>query len=189
MPKRFAPIVLALLVLVGLSITVLTGAIPAVPQGAAVSAQSVFQPFYQGPILSDEKVQAAREALPYESLTLERSGGMVVPGGLFKLTLKKDGAATLWTDGSRFGRAGHYVGTVSLFDYAKVNHLIVEVALDQLSPRYAVNWSDMQEVTVTVSTRNRTFAVADYGGAGPVRVWAVQRAIEATGLNINWKPK
>lgn len=182
-----------LLVLTAVSLTSTVGVIQA--RGPAVQAPfpvvpAIFQPFYQGPIVSEERAKAVREALPYESITLERSGGMLVPGGLFRLALHKHGAATLWTDGAnRFGRAGEYVGTVALFDFAKVSHLIAEAQFEKLAPRYAVGWSDMLEDTVTVVTRDRRIAVVDYGGAGPVQLWAIERAIEAIGLTIKWNPK
>src|SRR5678816_1700066 len=122
MYRRLALTVLTLLVGVGASALALSAGSPSVSQGTAASAPSVFQLFYQGPIFPEERLKAVRDALPYESLTLERSGGMVIPGGLFKLRLRKDGTATLWTDGgNRFGRAGEYVGTVPVFDYAKIN--------------------------------------------------------------------
>lgn len=160
------------------------------PQGSTAPVPAAFLPFYQGPLVPEERARAAREALPYESITLERSGGMLMPGGLFKLALNKDGSATLRTDGgNRFGRAGEYVGTVSLIDFAKASHLLGDSGFDRLAPRYAVRWSDMTEDTVTVATRDRTMSVADYGGAGPVQLWAIQRTIEAIGLGIRWNPK
>ena len=161
-----------------------------VGQASVLVAPAVFQPFYQGPIISEDRAKAAREALPYETITLERSGGMLVPGGLFRVALQKDGSATLWTDGAnRFGRAGEYSGTVNLFDYAKVSHLIAEAGFERMAPRYAVQWSDMLEDTVTVVTGGRRITVVDYGGAGPVQLWAIERTIEAIGLTIKWSPK
>jgi len=161
-----------------------------IDQQGGSAVPSVFQPFYQGPLFPEERVRAVRDALPYESLRLERSGGMVIPGGHFRLALFKDGTATLWTDGAnRFGRAGEYVGSVPLVDFAKASHLIAEAGPERFAPRYAINWTDHQETTVTVATRERTIAVVDYGGAGPVQLWAIQRSIEAIGLNISWKQK
>jgi hypothetical protein len=169
------------------------GAVPSINTQVPVETRAVpavFQPFYQGPVLSEERARQMREALPYESIALERSGGMLVPGGLFRLVLHRNGTATLWTDGSnRFARAGEYVGTIKLDDFAKVSHLIAEAEFERLAPRYAVQWSDQTEDTVTVVAGARRVAVVDYGGAGPVRLWAIQRAIEAVALNIRWNAK
>jgi hypothetical protein len=158
-------------------------------QAVTTPVPAIFQPFYDGHLRSVEELKAVRDALPYESIKLERSGGMMVPGGLFKLVLNKDGSATLWTDGSRFGKAGEYVGSVWLTNFGKLSHLIAEAGLDRLAPRYAVHVSDETEDTVTVVARDRTMTVVDYGGAGPVQLWAIQRAIEAVGLGIRWTPK
>jgi hypothetical protein len=160
-----------------------------VAQKATPETPLVFRPFYQG-VIPDDKLAAVRAALPYDRISLERSGGMVIPGGLFKLTLSRNGEATLWSDGGNsFGRIGNFVGTVGIFDLGKVNHLIEQVGFDRLAPRYAVSWTDMQTMTVRVSTADRTVSVADYGGAAPVEFWAIERTLEAIAYNIPWKPK
>jgi hypothetical protein len=163
--------------------------------GEALGAQSasavpvIFQPFYQGPIFPEERLKAIRAALPYDRISLELSGGMLVPGGEFKLTLLRSGDATLWnaSGGSRFGPSGDFVGTVGVADFGKLSHLIARGDLERMSRRYATSWSDMQTLTVTVSTPERSVSVADYGGAAPIELWAVERAIEAIGRGINWK--
>ena len=148
----------------------------------------MFQPFYRGPIFPEAQLLKVRDALPYESVALELSGGMLVPSGHFRVSLFRDGRATLWNDsGSRLGDAGRHVGTANVFDYARICQLIFEGGLENLPPRYAVNFSDLGEMTVTVASGGRTFSVSDYGGAAPVQVWAIQRAIEAAGFRIRWK--
>ena len=165
--------------------------LPGAPQlspPAQRSVQPVFQPFYRGPIVSDEQLRTVRDALPCERISLELSGGMLIPEGRFKLSLHRDGRATLWTEaGSRLADAGDHVGTVNVFDYARICQLIIEARLETLSTRYAVSFSDLQEMTLTVSAEGRTFAISDYGGAAPVQVWGIQRAIEAAGFRIRWK--
>ena len=79
--------------LLTLTVVTLMGTSVAVPavgpqqQSSAPVVPSIFQPFYQGPLVSEDRAKAVRAALPYESIGLELSGGMLVPGGLFRLTL------------------------------------------------------------------------------------------------------
>jgi hypothetical protein len=149
----------------------------------------VFQPFYQG-VIPDDRLGEVRAALPYDLITLERSGGMVIPGGFFKLTLSKNGEATLRSAaGNAFGRSGEFVGTVGIFDFGKLSHLIGQIGFERLAQRYAVPWTDMQTMTVSVSTPRGVVTVADYGGSGPVELWSVQQAVEAIGHKIAWKRK
>jgi hypothetical protein len=113
----------------------------------------IFRPFYQGFILLDQE-PAVRAALPYERISLERSGGMVIPAGWFRVTLARNGDAELWADkGSPFDRIGDYVGRVDIFSFGKLCHLIHSIGFEQLSARYDARLSDVQIMTVTIATR------------------------------------
>jgi len=105
----------------------------------------IFRPFYEGPIFPDDRLKAARAALPYDRIALELSGGMLIPGGHFRLTLHRDGEASLSSagGGSRFGTAGDFEGTVNYLDFGKLSHLVAGSGLDGESRRYRSNWSDM----------------------------------------------
>jgi hypothetical protein len=156
---------------------------------AATPVPDVFKPFYQG-FISNEQAKAVREALPFERVTLERSGGMFIPGGWFRLTLSRSGEATLWSDeAGTFGRSGDFVGTVSLFDFGKLNHLISSAGFEGLAPLYLRNTTDQQTLTVSISTGPKTTVIADYGGAGPVQLWSIEEVVMAIGHGIAWKRK
>jgi hypothetical protein len=154
-------------------------------QPPASDIPAVFRPLYQGPVAAD-RAEALRAALPYDRITMERSGGMVI-GTAFKLALSRSGEATL--SGSAFGRTGESVGTIGLVEFGKLSHLIARVGFDRLAPQYEIPWTDMTTTTVTVSAPGRSMSVADYGGAGPVEVWAVERAIDSIAQGIVWKPR
>jgi hypothetical protein len=157
-------------------------------QSAPVSVPDIFKPFYQGGI-RNEQLEAIRAALPYERVSLERDAGMFTGGG-FKLTLSKSGDATLWSDaGATFGRSGTFSGTVGIFEFGKLSHLISESGLSQMAGRYAKNMTDMQTTTVSVVAGQETTTVVDYGGAGPVKLWSIQMAMMAIGHTIAWKQK
>jgi hypothetical protein len=155
-------------------------------QTSSTEIPAEFRPFYQGFIDSE----AARAALPYQTISLERSGGMVIPGGHFKFTLQRTGAATLWSDGSNgIGGAGDFVGAVDIFDLGKVSHLISQVGFERLAPRYEARLTDLQTTTVSVVGARGRVEVSDYGGAGPVGLWSVQQTLEGIARRIRWKPK
>lgn len=147
---------------------------------------SVFRPLYE-PIFQNE--DSLRSALPYDSISLERSGGMLVSGDQFKLTLLRSGEVTLTTGGAIARRAGTFVGTTSLVQLGKINQLIDQARFGNFMSRYAANLSDLQTMTVTVSNGSTTQAVADYGGAGPVDLWSIQQALMAVAHDIAWKPR
>jgi hypothetical protein len=159
----------------------------ALSQSTVVDIPPEFRPFYQGYVVDPEAVRAA---LPYQTISLERSGGMLIPGGLFKLTLSRTGAATLWSDGSNgISGAGDFVGTVNIFDLGKISHLISQVGFHRLAPRYEARLSDLQTMTVSVVGSGGQVVVSDYGGAGPVGLWSIQQTLEAIARRIHWKPK
>jgi hypothetical protein len=160
------------------------------PQSVPQEVPAIFRPFYQGYSASEEQLKAARAALPYDRVSLQRSGGMVVPSGAFTLTLSRSGEATLSTDAAgAFGRTGEWVGKVSIFDFGKISHLMSQIGFEHLGQRYAVNQTDLHTFTVSVATAHGAFAVADYGGAGPVELWSVEQSIKGIGSDIAWKKK
>jgi hypothetical protein len=147
----------------------------------------IFRPFYNGPILPDERLEAVRAALPYDTIALELSGGMVVPGGHFRLVFQRDGSAQLRNiNPSLFGPAGNFVGTASYIDFGKLSHLISESGLENGPRSFRSTWSDMQTMTLTAVGKERSISIEDYGGAAPVQFWAVQQAMIAMGRYVRW---
>jgi hypothetical protein len=156
---------------------------------AVTTVPDIFKQFYEGPIGSD-RVAAVRAALPFEQVSLERRGGIVLPCGCFKLTVAKNGEATLWSDEAKtFGDSGDFVGNVNIFDFGKLCHLISQAGVEKLNRRYEIGWTDAQTVTVSVTKGRETISIADYGGAGPVQVWSIEQAMMAIGHDIAWKRK
>ena len=149
---------------------------------------AMFRPLYGG-VLSTAQGEALRQVLPYDSISIERTGGMVMPGDHFKLTLLRSGEATLSTSGTIAGKPGEFVGSVDIFQLGKINQLIDEAGFNNLLRRYASPLTDMQTVTVTVAKGSTTNTVVDYGGAGPVKLWSIQQALMAIAREIAWKPR
>lgn len=147
----------------------------------------IFRPFYNAPILPAERLEAVRAALPYDSIALELSGGMVVPGGHFRLVFQRDGSAQLKNiNPSLFGPAGNFLGVASYVDFGKLSHLVAESGLENGPRSFRSTWSDMQTMTLTVVGQNRSISVEDYGGAAPVQFWAIQQAMTAIGRHVRW---
>jgi hypothetical protein len=167
-------------------VTPLRAAVGWAPQ-SDTTVPDVFKPFYEGGIPTD-RAASIRAALPFDSVTLERRGGMIIPSGQFKLTLARNGEATLWSDPAKtFGGSGDFVGTVNIYDFGKLSHLISQASIEKMNRRYATHWTDAQTLTLSVTTRRETITIADYGGAGPVQLWSIEQSMMAIGHAISWR--
>jgi hypothetical protein len=156
---------------------------------AVTTVPDVFKPFYQGYIL-DDHIAAVRAALPLERVSLERRGGMFTPCGCFKLSVARSGDATLWSDeGKTFGGSGDFVGTVNIFDFGKLSHLISQAGIETLNREYTTHMTDVATLTVAIETAHETITITDLGGAGPVQLWSIEQAMTAIGHTIDWKHK
>lgn len=156
---------------------------PQQPEEADVTP-AIFELLYEG-VLTDEKVDQLRAALPCETVSLQRSPGMVVDfSAPFTVTFRKNGEAEL--SGVGFGRSGDFVGNVGLIEFGKLCHLLHDVGFEHMQSRYALGISDLPTETISVTMTSDTRTVVDYGGAGPVGLWSVQRAIQALAWSTNW---
>ncbi len=176
-------------ILVAMALAVLCGTtLPNADLSPPVQARAtptVFRPLYDG-VLTDEEAARLRVALPCDSVSLQRSGGMVVGLPVFTVTFRKNGEAELSARSNGFGKAGSFVGNVDIFDFGKLCHLLHVVGFERMEPRYASTISDQQTLTVSATMANGAVTVVDYGCAGPIELWSVQRAIEALGWATQW---
>jgi hypothetical protein len=143
-----------------------------------------FQRLYQGVIADAETFRAG---LPCHSISVELSGGLLVGAPSFMMTLQRDGRATLRA-AQAFGRTGRYAAIVDVFDFGKLCHLIAESRFLEMRSRYEVPIGDLRTWTVAVATASGVKTVEDYGGAGPVQLWAIQRAATSIAAELAWQP-
>ncbi len=170
-----------------------------------------FQFLYQGSIPSGQ-LKAVWAALPYESITLERSRCML-PCPAYKVTLYRGSPAGQGreTYEDRFGRAelhatvpaqsldnyirlfpeksGDFTGRVDIWSYGRLCYLLSKSQFSGLSDRYAAAWTDDRTFTVTATASGNTKTVSEYGGVGPIELWGIQEAIDSIAQGVNWTPK
>lgn len=150
-------------------------------------------------------------ALPYDSITLERSGCMV-PCPAYKVTLRRGvidnqreryedrlGAAELHArvparnldDYTRQfpEKSGEFTGRVDIWSYARLCKLISAVRFHAFVDGYRAPWTDDRTVTISVTGNGKTKTVSEYGGWGPIELWGLQEAIDSTAKGIKWSPR
>jgi hypothetical protein len=95
--------------------------------------------------------EAARRALPYESITIKR-GGCFGECPIYSATLHVDGTASY--NGERFvEHIGSFSGKVYLGDFAQLLMFVERLGFMKLTDRYSAPWTDDETVNVTVTPR------------------------------------
>ena len=167
-----------------------------------------FRFLYEGGI---KNLQAAWAALPYDSITLERSNCML-PCPAYKVTLHRGsltgqrretyedrfGLAELhamvparsWDNYARLfpEKSGDFTGRVDIWNYARLCYLLSTSHFSNMSDRYAANWTDDRTVVVTATANGKTKVVSEYGGVGPSELWGIQQAIDSIAQRLVWTP-
>ncbi|TAJ88620.1 hypothetical protein EPO44_15480 [bacterium] len=171
-----------------------------------------FQFLYQGFIPREQTLHAVWAALPYESITLERSNCMIQCPA-YKVTLYRGNPTGQGreTYEDRLGRAelhafvpernldkytrmfpeksGDFIGRVDIWTYARLCYLLNRSQFSVLLDRYEARWTDARTITVTATSNGKTKIVSEYGGVGPIELWGIQEAIDSVAQGINWTPK
>lgn len=171
--------------------------------GAPSGVPAEFEFLYSGGILSGQ-LKAVWAALPYKSITLERSRCMG-PCPAYKVTLYRGSPSGEGreTYEDRFGpaemhatvpgvfpaKSGDFSGKVDIWSYGRLCYLLSKSQFFGLSDRYESGWSDQQTITVTVMDSGSTKTVSEYGGVGPIELWGFQEAIDSIAQGVNWTPK
>ena len=128
------------------------------------------------------------EALPYDSIELERTP-CLGECPIYRVMFRKGGEAE-YHGTAHVERQGVWTGKIDIFSYGRLCFLIDDLRFRELSPRYAASWTDSATVDITVvPTSNRTrVTVSEYGGVGPPSLWAVQLSIDGVAESIDWEP-
>ena len=102
--------------------------------------------------------------------------------------LRSVGPAAALTTGSFPAKMGDFVGKVDVWSYGRLNYLLTQFKFVSLSS-YRAGWTDDRTFTVTTIAGGRTKQVVEYGGIGPIELWAIQQAIDSIAKNIDWSQK
>ena len=143
-----------------------------------------YKPFYD--LESNYDVNTIRSRLPFEVITISRSpcfGRCPV----YEMVLNRDGKAELHAR-SNMPELGDFTGEVPLYTYGRLCYFIESSGFSEMDRSYTRNATDM--ATCVVSTRNgaKLKEVSDYGGVGPIQLWAIQELLDNVKDEIKWTP-
>lgn len=138
-----------------------------------------YRPFFG---FNPGNIDSVSASLPFASIRLR-----VAPtwsfNPRFTLTLNRDGSAVLM---SSYPKSGLFDGRVSPFTYGRLSYLIEELGFLSMERDYSDIWTDLTSFSVTVTTDTSEVSVSDYGGVGPIELWAIQQALLKAEVDIEW---
>jgi hypothetical protein len=128
---------------------------------------------------------AAADGAEITEIRLERTpcfGGCPVD----QVILRPDGTATYI--GTRFvPKSGRYSGTFHREDFSRLARLLESQGFFDMQDRYAIGATDMPSIITGATRGGATKTVVNYGDAGPIRLWGMERAIRGVAADIEWK--
>jgi sporulation protein YlmC with PRC-barrel domain len=108
------------------------------------------------------------------------------PFPAFKVVFKRDGEATY--EGKYFvDKIGKYVGTIDDVDFKMLSSLMERLGFTGLMEKYMIDGRDQPSVVTTLIYEGGTKTVGDYGEAGPVEIWAIEKVIDTLVEDIYWE--
>jgi len=142
-----------------------------------------YKPLYLGN-LSADKMEAFRAALPYESISLERttnSGSSLI----YRVTFHRSGKAEF----DEFQPKPHQAtGQIDLPTFARLCYALDSSGFKDFQDQYRANPLENTACMVTVSTGTSRKTVTDYGTIGPIQLWTIEQLIDRARGQIVWKP-
>jgi len=145
----------------------------------------LYKPLYLGN-LSADKIEAFRAALPYESISLERtpcSGSCPV----YRVTLYRSGKAEFEAK-AFLPKTGAFTGQVDLPTFARLCYVLDNSRFNDFQEKYRANLTDEAACIITVSTGKSQKTVTDYGTIGPIQLWTIEQLIDGVRERTDWKP-
>lgn len=140
--------------------------------------------------IRDGAMLAARKGLPFETISLQRGGGLGPPN--YTITLHRDGTAQ-FIGGVFSRRKGQFNGSVTLEDYGRLCYLIERLNLNSLPEDIRKDKASGSHACAAIIRAKKSGEVdplvnQEINQNGPVELWAIQMSIDAVANNIEWKP-
>lgn len=170
-----------------------------VAAGAALLAGEIEQ-LHQKFVRPRERDQA-KQAERFERLNEPRHG--VTEIGLertacygacpeYWVVIKSDG--TFRYEGKKnVPRTGKKTGRVQDWKFNQLAEFLLESGYMDLEPTYEANITDLPSTYTTAVVGGKRKVIKNYGDLGPVRLWAIQQAIDSLLIDAEWdgeaKPK
>lgn len=110
------------------------------------------------------------------------------PYPVFKVTFRSSGEAIY--EGKYFvDKIGTYFGTIDDTDFNRLSELMKKLDFRNLREKYLIDGHDQPNVLTTLAFEDEVKTVSNYGDAGPVEIWAVERVIDSIVEDIYWEKK
>lgn len=107
---------------------------------------------------------------------------------VYSVIIKSDGTFRYVGEGN-VARKGTHTGEISTWDFNQLAEFIVESGYMNLESNYDVPITDLPAAYTTVVLNGKRKLIRNYGGLGPVRLWMLEQAIDATLLQAQWGPQ
>ena len=142
---------------------------------------------YSGGIGYDD-IDKVWKSLPFTKIELERTECFgTCPS--YVVSFSADGTARY--NGRQYAdRTGAFYGEVEIWDYGQICWMIDKFKILDSNREYRSNWTDSATTIIRATLRetNETIEISDYGGQGPVELWALFNAMDAVSNRVEWMP-
>jgi hypothetical protein len=143
----------------------------------------IYKPLYLGN-LSAEKMEAFRAALPYESISLERTTNSASTP-IYRVTFHRSGKAEFDVFLPKRHQA---TGQIDLPTFARLCYVLDSSSFRDFQDLYRANPLENAACMVIVSTGKSQKTVTDYGTIGPLQLWTIEQLIDGVRGRVEWKP-
>lgn len=150
----------------------------------ASNVPAIYMPFFSGGIAHGED-KTIRSRLPFDSISIRRTG-CFGSCPVYEMVLHRDGSAEFNAE-AHLPKLGKFVGEAHLGLYGRLCYLIESSHFNEMSSSYRGNWTDDSTCIVTVTSGAKVKAVSDYGGVGPIQLWAIQELLDTVKNETEWK--
>ncbi len=153
------------------------------------STASKYQPFIDRSITPKTEFFAL-DALPYESISMERQGcygGCPFQKLIFHKNLKAEVIGYFHIDEQSRFHIGNYEGEIDLYSYGHLCYLLDRLGFLTLEPEYSPMMLDAETIKITVTTANREISVTETGRTGPIQLWGIEHLIDNLRHQIKWR--
>ena len=103
----------------------------------------------------------------------------------YTVVLKSDGTVR-YTGEKYVTRKGTHQGRISEWDYNRLAELLLELGYADFANDYEIPVSDMSTTYTMAVINGRRKVIRNYGDTGPLKLWAIQQAIDAVLHEAEW---
>ncbi|MCA9087093.1 MAG: hypothetical protein KDA90_00495 [Planctomycetaceae bacterium] len=104
---------------------------------------------------------------------------------VYSVVLKSDGTVR-YVGIDHVPRKGTRTGEASQWDFNQLAEYIVESGYENLESNYEANVTDLSTTYTMAVINGKRKLVRNYGGLGPVKLWVLEQAIDATLQQVRW---